>query len=144
MRLRTAAHKPVWPIGHVTGIRHDDGHPTARTTYPNGPLLTTSTIARTLKLNDVFVLNGTEDRFAVVIDVHPSNGEVRWAKHPVPFGTTAGGAAPIETFLRDYSRLDKDTELARATVKGASALVAKLPQPARWGTGVKRAYSSAT
>lgn len=104
--------------------------------------MTPDSARRTLRRNDVYLSNRVPGQFVVVIEAHPSNGEVRWVKHPVPHGTTAGGAVPVAAFLRDYTRVGADTDIARAVVRGASELAAKLPQPSRWGAPLKRVYNS--
>jgi hypothetical protein len=96
----------------------------------NGQPLRSST---TLSRNDVYVRNGSNDSFAVVVEEHHNNGEVRWVNHPVPVHTTAGRSAPVDRFLREYTPVDRDSDLALAVVQGASSLVAKLPAPTRWG-----------
>ncbi|MCI4659578.1 hypothetical protein [Cryobacterium zhongshanensis] len=85
-----------------------------------------------LKRNDVFVKNCDQASYAVVIEENRSNGEVRWTRHPVPVNATAGWSCSVDRFLKDYSRIDSDTALARSVVQGASKLVAKLPRPSRW------------
>lgn len=85
-----------------------------------------------LKRNDVFVMNSDDTSFAVVIEEHRSNGEVRWTRHPVPPHSTAGQSCSVDRFLEDHSPIDGDTDLARSVVQGASVLVAKLPRPSRW------------
>jgi DNA-binding cell septation regulator SpoVG len=91
--------------------------------------LTTSTLRR----NDVFVKNGDDGHFAVVVEEHRNNGEVRWVNHPVPRHTTAGRSSPVDRFLKEYTPVDRDSDLARSVVKGARVLVEKLPAPTRWG-----------
>lgn len=86
-----------------------------------------------LRRNDVFVKNKDHGSYAVVVEEHHNNGEVRWVTHPVPIHATAGRSAPVNRFLMDYTLVGRDTELARSVVEGASRLVDKLPAPTRWG-----------
>ncbi|MET0886595.1 MAG: hypothetical protein ABWX92_09115 [Mycetocola sp.] len=76
--------------------------------------------------------NGSNDSFAVVVEEHRNNGEVRWVTHPVAPYRTAGRSAPLDQFLREHTHVD-DTEVAKAVAQGAKKLVDKLPAPTRWG-----------
>jgi hypothetical protein len=89
-----------------------------------------------LKRNDVFRRNSDTSSFAVVIEQHRSNGEVRWTRHPVPHGATAGRSGSVDRFLHEHTRVDQETVLAQAVISAASDLVAKLPAPARWAGSV--------
>lgn len=83
-----------------------------------------------LNRNDVFRKNASSDSFSVVIE--GKNGQVRWANHPVRTSESGGGSGAVQSFLKDHTRIEQDTDLARTVVAGASDLVRKLPRPLRW------------